>query len=264
VKEAVVDLNQALSDAQQLARDSGDIMLKYFFTDMDIDIKADDTPVTVADRKVNRMVVEFVKAKYPDFGVLGEEESYQPEGRGWLWVCDPIDGTKPYTLGVPLAMFSLALVHDGRPVVAVTYDPFMKQLYSAVKGQGAYMNGKRMAVRQQGFDGCMLGGPGMGNVFNDDARAARILRQHGAKLIRFSGTVYQGMLVARGKLDGFAYKYDKAWDIAALKLIVEESGGKVTDRQGQEMRCDRPVNGAIVSNGLVHDRLLDLAEIGLS
>src|SRR5690606_9265702 len=110
-----------LDFAMEMASDAGKIMKKYFRSEaIDTQWKADHTPLTIADKKINDLLIERVENHYPDHGVIGEESSYMEE-RDMVWVADPIDGTSPYTLGIPTSTFCLALVDrsDGQPVIAV-------------------------------------------------------------------------------------------------------------------------------------------------
>ena len=107
------------------------------FTQVNSAIKTDGTIVTEADMRINKMIIDAVKTNYPDYSVLGEEESYMPDQSLGVWVCDPIDGTLPYSLGVPTCVFSLALLDgSGMPILAVVYDPFLKKMYWATKNGG--------------------------------------------------------------------------------------------------------------------------------
>ena len=111
-----------LDFAKALALEAGEIMRKYFRSDRLGTVQKDDlTPLTVADTAINDLVIERVQHEFPEHGVLGEEASYEPN-RQWIWVVDPIDGTSPYSCGIPISTFSLALVNkkDGQPYVSVT------------------------------------------------------------------------------------------------------------------------------------------------
>src|SRR6185369_16230217 len=120
-------MDEYLQFARGLADQAGAIMLEHFQVGVAKRDKAeaDNTPVTIADTQINRLVIEAVRAKHPTHAVIGEEESHPADGVEFTWVCDPIDGTIPYTMGIPTNLFSLALVDgEGQPVVAVVYDPY--------------------------------------------------------------------------------------------------------------------------------------------
>jgi len=246
-----------LAFASAVARDAGEIMRRYFHNiDQHVTRKKDTTLVTVADTSINKMVIQRVAQTYPQHGVLGEEASSH-DGRRELWVCDPIDGTNGFTIGEPTAVFSLAYVVDGVPTVAVTYDPFQDRLYSAIKGRGAYCNGVLLQVSDCDLGEAVLGLSGgyqavSGNIGLYDQLAAT-----GADLRMMGGLVFKGNLVAEGKITGVLYPYTAAHDIAAIKLIVEEADGIVTDIDGNDQRYDQALRGAIISNGVIHRQLVE-------
>jgi fructose-1,6-bisphosphatase/inositol monophosphatase family enzyme len=130
-------MNDYLDFAKKLALQAGDIMLQYFDTDIAVETKEDASPLTIADTTINKMVIAAIHEKYPDHGIIGEEESDHTVGTKYVWVCDPIDGTIPFTMGVPTSQFSLALVKDGVSILGVLYDPYTKRMYEAVKGARA-------------------------------------------------------------------------------------------------------------------------------
>src|SRR5882757_6693524 len=142
------DTDRYLQFAKQLAYDAGAIMKKYFGKQPAHEYKEDETIVTIADKEVNSLVIDRVKEAYPDHAVDGEEESFTNDTE-YVWVCDPIDGTNPFAMELPVSVFSLALVIDGQPVVGVIYDPFCDKLYSAAIGNGAFVGDKPLSVSKQ-------------------------------------------------------------------------------------------------------------------
>ena len=136
--------NEYLNFAKEMCKMAGEVMKKYFYQDSGISYKGDRTIVTLADKEINHILIEKVKEKFPNHSVDGEEEKFGESK--YVWVCDPVDGTAMYARHIPVAVFSLALVVDGVTEVGVVYDPFLDNLYSAVKGQGAYCNNKKITV----------------------------------------------------------------------------------------------------------------------
>jgi myo-inositol-1(or 4)-monophosphatase len=138
--------------AVTLAHQAGKIMLEHFQVGVPTEIKpeAGNTPVTVADKLINDMVIDAVRTRFPEHAVLGEEQSLVKTAAPYTWVCDPIDGTMPYSAGVPTNVFSIALVDgkDGQPVLAIVFDPYMKRLYCAAKGKGATLNNTPIHVNE--------------------------------------------------------------------------------------------------------------------
>lgn len=260
----IESVKQYLVFAKDLADQAGDIMLQYFQVGVANDLKEKEgnTPVTIADTTINRLVIDSVRDKYPTHAVIGEEQSFDHENAEYVWVCDPIDGTAPFVMGVPTNVFSLAMVDpkDGQPVMAVVYDPYMKRKYWATKNGGACMNGKPISVNKvDSLDKAMVGGSSKRSnvVRNAELRAAIIARCF--RSLAYSSTIYEAMLVASGQIAAAVFVGFGCHDVASSKLIVEEAGGKVTDVFGHEQRYDRTIKGAIVSNGLIHEQIVELA-----
>ena len=140
-------MNEYLEFAKEIAYYAGNTMKTYFYKlDKGIKFKKDRTPVTEADQKINNYLIKKVKEKYPNHGIDGEEEK-QLDNNQYIWVCDPIDGTSMFTNHIPVAVFSLALVKDGKPIIGVVYDPFLDEIYTAIKGKGAFCNNKQSERR---------------------------------------------------------------------------------------------------------------------
>lgn len=248
-----------LAVAKDIAKQAGVIMKDYFFRDdLGIEKKEDNTVVTVADKKINHLVIEEL-AKHFDDGVIGEEESNAGYGMGRLWFCDPIDGTAGFIWGTPTAMFSLALIVDGIPALGVAYDPFLDLMYFGVKGEGSYCNGKRLQVSKIGFSGgYVVLTSSVAQLVRAPDLAKKILEQK-ARLATFSGSVYKVCLIARGKFVAFVENGLHHHDTAAVEVILEEAGGKITYADGGARDYSKPfIPGTITvaSNGVVHDQLL--------
>ncbi|MDO8335922.1 MAG: inositol monophosphatase [Candidatus Saccharibacteria bacterium] len=254
-----MDYKNEIEFAKNMAIVAGEIMKKYYRVEQGVEIKEDNTPVTLADKEINDLLIESVKTEFPEHGVLGEEASWN-EDREKLWVCDPIDGTVPYILHVPTSAFSLALVIDGVPTVAVIYNPWIDEVYTAVKGKGAFRGKDAIHVSTKmwgngvhvGNSGDVLGNP-ISAEFSKD-----LYKGEGVIVNNIPGLAYTGATIAEGVIDGKIFTHHTAHDIAALKLIIEEAGGKVTDLEGNEQRYDQRINGAIMTNGLIHDKLVEI------
>jgi fructose-1,6-bisphosphatase/inositol monophosphatase family enzyme len=252
------DLDFALDFCDRAGQTVRDLVASGF----DIDIKADATPVTTVDRLLNDRFIDEVRKRFPGDAVLGEEASH-PTDAARTWVIDPIDGTRSLILGIPVFMVSIALVVDGRPVVAVTHNPSTRQTYRATLSGGAFRDGTRLSVsRRQGTAGEPVTVGGTGAVASDGGlNADSLLRcADGADPVpvRYPWpSVFSGCKVAEGAWDAVLDSSGSPWDVAAIALLVAEAGGTVTDRRGARQRYDRAVNGCLLSNGLVHD---DLAE----
>lgn len=246
--------------SKQLAYDAGDIMRQHFLTNLSVRSKSDESPVTIADLAINQLVIDQIAKYYPDHSVRGEEDSNQKSGDEHVWVCDPIDGTNYYSIGVAIGMFSLALVKNGQSVVAVAYEPITDKLYSAEKGKGSFLNGHPIKVSSQQIapniriDVCDIKNHEVANVrpFGNE------LYERGVKVTGLRSSVMVGVLVADGSWAAAITPTKHPHDIAAVKLIIEEAGGRVTNVWGQDQRYDQPIQGALMSNGLIHDELVEI------
>ena len=258
-------MKEYLDFAKEIAYDAGKIIKKYFLEDNGSSYKFDQTIVTKADTEINSMLIERVKKYYPTHRVDGEEEQFGESN--YVWVCDPVDGTAMYARHIPVAVFSLALVIDGISYVGVVYDAFTDNLYTAIKGEGAFRNGKPIHVNDIKLDD-------MRSVSNFDAwpnapyNIYDSINELGKQtyFVGIGSVIRACMCVASGdfNLAVFPGTKHKNCDIAAVKVIVEEAGGKVTDIFGEEQRYDQSINGAVVSNGIVHDEVVNTLKNYLS
>jgi myo-inositol-1(or 4)-monophosphatase len=222
-------------------------------------IKADNSPVTETDLKINQMVLEEIEHHYPNHDVMSEEGSNMAAESSYLWICDPLDGTLPFSHGMPICTFTLALAYEGRPFMSVIYDPFMDRMFYAERGKGAYLNGQKIkvsntkSIKSQIVEctGWLHGRYRMPEIFD-------ALYKSYAKPMHFASVAYSASLIACGEFVGMIFAGETAHDIAAAKVLVEEAGGIVTDLLGSEQRYDKSIYGAIVSNGGVHNQLLDI------
>lgn len=257
------ELQAALDFAKDLAKEAGVIINRYFqAVDIGIVWKEDNSPVTLADTTVNSLVIEKIKTEYPDYGVIGEEESYKPD-REWVWIVDPVDGTSPFSLGIPMSTFCLALVHKGDVKVSVVYDPFQDRMFTAQAGQGSFLNGVKLQVsdagsfkKQYAMTFRSLTKPdhkGVNKMFD-------AIQLEGAKVYMFASFSYAGILVAEGRFIMACMQYGSPWDAAAISLIVQEAGGMVTDMNGKPRKYNEWGDGLIISNGKVHQKLVDLID----
>lgn len=254
---------EQLDFAKDLAQEAGVIMLQHFQVGVANKAKEQEgnTPVTIADTAINSLVIDAVSKSYPAHAVIGEEESFRQENPDFTWVCDPIDGTIPYVMGMPTNVFSLALVNnEGQPVVAVVYDPYMERKYWATKNGGAFLNEQPIRVNQiRELKDAYIGGSGGRSTVLKAAEFKGAVISACYRPIILSCVMYEAMLVATGQMAATVFPGAGCHDAVSAKLIVEEAGGKVTDVFGNEQRYDQPIKGAIISNGLLHDDLVMLS-----
>lgn len=251
-------MEEYLEFAKDIAIKAGEIMKKYFEIDNGATYKGDKTIVTLADKEINSYLIEKVKEKYPTHSVDGEEEQFGKSDI--VWVCDPVDGTAMYARHIPVSVFSLALVKDGEPIVGCVYDVFTDSLYTAIKGKGAFQNNKMITVNDYKL-GDMRSVSVCENWPTAEFNVNDILKELGRKeyILNLGSVIRASICVASGEFTCviFPGTTRKNCDIAAVKVIVEEAGGKVTDFFGNEQRYDTSINGAIISNGIVHNEILE-------
>ena len=250
-----------LEFAKDLALEAGKIMKANFTLNMEKQWKEDASPLTVADTTINRLVIDKVRAEYPDHNVKGEEESALGNESSYLWVCDPVDGTIAFSHGLPISTFSLALVQDGISQLGVVYDPFMDRMFSAEKGKGSFLNNEAIKVSELGITSLNKSAMAIENFARakyDLIETERFLTEKNVKLMKLCSIVYPTVLVANGEFIGTIFPHDTAHDAAAIKIIVEEAGGKVTDLFGNDQRYDQPIKGFIASNSKIHEELVKI------
>ncbi len=243
-----------LAFAMELALEAGAIIRRGFNQASVVTYKADGSPVTNVDVQVNQLAVERIRRRYPGHGLLGEEQDLGTGAESYRWICDPLDGTLPYVLGVPNSQFMLALAGEPGLLVAVAYDPFADRLYHATRHGGAFCGRHPVRVSAQTW--------GEGHVLLSAGSPALIgaVGRAGSRIELVSGTGYKCMMVACGKAVGTIKETADFHDIAPAALIVTEAGGRVTASDGSPLAFDSEIEcGVIVSNGLVHQRLVEAA-----
>jgi len=224
---------ELLDFATDLAWRAGRVTLPYFQTGVSAERKADQTPVTVADRAAERLVREAVGARFPDDGILGEEEGSLNPGAGRRWIVDPIDGTRSFVRGVPLYAVLLALEEEGEPVLGVVHFPALGETVYAAAGLGCWVNGRpaRVSSVDRLEDACV--------ITSDAKLAAHGARAEGwarlaaaADVARTWGDAYGYALVATGRAEAMVDAEMQVWDAAAVAVVVREAGGVFTDWAG--------------------------------
>lgn len=250
-------MDEYLEFAIDIAREAKKINEKYFGKVIESDYKSDKTIVTIADKEINRVLIDRVKEKYPSHAVDGEEEKFGTSK--YKWVCDPVDGTAMFARGIPVSVFSLAFVVDGVSQLGVVYDIFTDKLYTAIKGKGAFCNGKKIKVSDVDLDDvrcvCHYDMWPMSEYNIFDA-----IKELGKKayFVSLGSIIKASMAVANGDFSACVFPGTKGknCDIAAVKVIVEEAGGRVTNFYNDEDRYDESINGAVISNGVVHNEII--------
>ncbi|MBI5733589.1 MAG: inositol monophosphatase [Candidatus Kerfeldbacteria bacterium] len=259
-------MKEYLEFAKKLAKEAEEIALKYFSFETKNTWKQDDTPLTKADTEINDLVIKRINENYPSHSILGEEKSNKKEGSQYVWVCDPIDGTIAFSCGLPIFVFSIALVgqSNGQPILGLINDPIMKNMYWACKNGGAYRNSQKIFVsKDTTLKNTYLNTGASGeDVGFSPLPLVKSLSEKKCTQMKFPSFIYGGVQVANGKFVGAVYYGKYAHDVAALKILTEEAGGKVTDLHGDQRRYDQDGLGCVVSNGIFHDEILECVKLG--
>lgn len=248
------------SFAVGIARNAGALLKKKFNKTHAIQYKGDINIVTEADKMSEHLIIKSIRRNFPDHGILSEE-SPAIAGAGKIrWIVDPLDGTTNYAHGYPVFCVSIALERDGNVVLGVIYDPMRDDLFSAVRGKGAYLNSKKLSVSSIRDISRSLLATGFPydiresrdnnlNYFNRMAVKVQAIRRAGAAALDLA-------YLAAGRFDGFWELKLKPWDTAAGCLMVEEAGGRISDLSGKKWNIASP--GVLASNGLIHQKMLDV------
>ena len=249
-------MDKRLEVAIAAAQAAGEIALRYFRTRLTVDYKSDRSPVTQADRECEQCIIEVLRQSFPDYGIVGEEFGERGGGARPKWIIDPIDGTKNFIRGVPYFAALIGLEEDGEVTTGVIYAPAVDDLLYAQKGTGAFDRNGRLRVSSVGAlrDGTVVFG-GL-DIFRKAGRwdgFERLVWASGRQ--RGFGDYFGHTFVARGQAEAMVELDLKPWDLAAVKIIIEEAGGRLTDFTGAATIYG---GDAIASNGLVHDEILKL------
>lgn len=256
------DTRSFLSVAETLARRAGDLCLEIQQDLGEIHYKSKKDVVTRADIASEKLIVEGIRKAFPTHSIRTEEagviEGSDPR---YLWIIDPVDGTVNFSRGIPLWGISIALHFEGKPLVAAVNLPKLGELYTAVKGGGAFMNGKAIHVSRECESVHAIVSNGDFNVGD----AAKINEQNSRNFAReavafervkcLGSAVIEGCFTACGRIDCFVMTMSYPWDIGAIALLVEEAGGKSTRIDGKPLEFV-DAEQVIFTNGLLHETLV--------
>lgn len=243
--------------ALEAIRAAEEIVLKYYQSDLSVQTKADESPVTIADQQAEEKIKEIILASFPDHTFYGEEgEKVDLDNhKGYTWVIDPIDGTKSFIRGIPIFGMLLALLHNGELIVGVSHAPILKETIYAAKGEGAYIGNKRLQVSTVVEIQDAYLSNGRLKYFEAIDKIPQLLKiNRETKWSRGIGDFWMYHLIAEGKIDIMMEGSVKFWDIAAAKVIVEEAGGKMTQLDGQPLTYKSTTT--LATNGLLHDSVV--------
>lgn len=257
------ELRRCVEAARRAAVEAGALLLRHVGRPRRVRTKRSAIDlVTEIDRASERLIYAALDRACPGFGFLGEEHGERAGSvRSPLrWIVDPLDGTNNFVHGLPIFGVSIALEREGAILAGVIYDPMRRELFHAMRGAGAFLNGRRIRVSPTPHLSHSLLSTGFSTTFltrdQPYLRWFQAAQRHSHGVRRIGSTVWCLAAVAAGRLDGFYERDLWPWDMAAGMLLVEEAGGRVTDLAGR-----RPLlaKGRLVaSNGRIHRELLQL------
>jgi myo-inositol-1(or 4)-monophosphatase len=253
---------QYLDFAVELARSGGEVLKHYMGRDKQIEFKGRANLVTVADKEAEALIIDGIRRKYPGHAILAEESgaSGEPGVREGKWLVDPLDGTTNFAHQYPFFCVSIGFEQAGRLMCGAVYDPWRDEMFSAARGMGAFVNGQRLRVSEIETlrEGLIMTGFPYG--FREKIRSA---------MAQFEGFLVESQAVRRGgsaaldlcyaalgRVDGFWEMDLHPWDTAAGVVILEESGGRVTDFAGRPFSVYG--NQIVASNGKIHGEMLSV------
>ena len=247
--------NDLLQILEKIARDAGNVTLKYFQNpELEVESKSDQSPVTIADRETEQFIRSEVARLFPGDIVIGEEFGEGPGKTGARrWIVDPIDGTKSFIHGIPLYGVMIGVEEAGDMIAGAVFIPPLNEMVIAVKGEGCWWNGKRAEVsKTEKLAEALILTTDVANHtrFNKEESWKRVC--DASRLMRTWGDCYGHILVATGRADAMFDPQMNPWDCAALKTILEEAGGTFTDYDGKATVYG---DDAISTNGLLWNEI---------
>ncbi len=256
-----MNTDKLLDGAVEAAHQAGKIIRKYFRSKIQVREKGDLGLVTNADIAAEKAVIKVLQKCEPRFGFLSEEThstGRQKKSEAGLWIIDPLDGTTNFVRRFPMFCVTIAAQIKNRIEVAVTYHPILDEVYTSIRGQGAYRNGVKMTVSDTSKMKEAVLTTGFAyqarkslneemKTFENLSRDARAIRRPGSAALDLAYT-------ACGVFDGFWERHLSPWDVAAGSLLVQEAGGKVTDFSGKPFSIYEPE--ILASNSSLHSTLL--------
>lgn len=240
--------------ARETAHRAGQLALRYFDAEFEVEWKNDRSPVTIADRETEALLRTTLLQAFPRDGFLGEESGDVLGASGFRWIIDPIDGTRNFVRRIPIWGTLVGLEYQGETIAGVVEAPAMRLTYRAVRGDGAYRGDRRMHVSTvKSLDETTVFYTSLSWFVKAGREQAFLEIIRRTQTQRGFGDFYGHVLVAEGAGEAMIEHGVHIWDVAALKPIVEEAGGRFSDWDGKPS-IHRP--DVVISNGQVHDEIL--------
>ena len=248
-----VSKRSALAVARDVALSAGETLVERFHKVKQVSFKGRGNIVTDVDTETEAQIFEMLGREFPDIPLLGEESPGVLPDSGYVWIVDPLDGTRNYASGIPFFSLVIGLVLDGEVLVGVNYDPMRREMFYAERGKGAFLNDGPIHVSERtSIEDSILG---MDLSYNNQGAVnglnVVLSIWPGMQTARIMGSAALGIsYAAAGRTDLYFHHQLEAWDQVAGILLVEEAGGVVTDRTGK--RAGLRSDGIIASNAVLH------------
>jgi histidinol-phosphatase len=241
-----------LATALEAAHAAADVIRRYYQRNLEVTIKSDKSPVTQADVETERVIRSILNKAFPEHGFYGEETGQSALDAEYLWLVDPIDGTKAFVREYPMFSTQIALMHRGRLIVGVSSAPVYGEVAYAEIGAGAWLNEAPIKVSDiDSIESCAISGGNLKTLAKSSQwlnYGALVARAH---RIRGYGDFLHYHLLAAGKIDAVIESDVNILDIAALAVIVEAAGGTFTDLQGRALTLETTT--VLATNGKLHE-----------
>jgi myo-inositol-1(or 4)-monophosphatase len=252
-----------LAVATEAALRAGRIQRQRYASGVPVEYKGEIDLVTEVDRACELAVVETLRSRFPDHDIVAEESDFERRGARHVWFVDPLDGTTNFAHSYPMFCVSIALAKDGEIVAGAVYDALHEELFTAEKGGGAHLNGKRLHVSSA--DALIRSLIITGFPYDLHEKLAARLRRFNklmgiARAVRRDGSAALDLAyVAAGRADGFWEEILKPWDMHAGRLLVTEAGGVATNLAGQPLGLGP--DGVVATNGRIQQELIEAVHV---
>jgi myo-inositol-1(or 4)-monophosphatase len=254
--------NKILEIAIQAAKEAGKIQLEKLGNLSNIEIKNNQYTdlVTEADKESEKIIFKIIKENFPEHSILSEESGSLPTASNYKWIIDPLDGTVNYAHGVPIWSVSIGIEIDGEVKVGIVYDPSRNEMFSAIKNEGAYLNGKKIKVSEvENLNKAMLVTGFPYNIKENPSNCLEHFRNFilcAQSVRRLGSAAIDSCYIACGRFDGYWEVSLHPWDIAAGSLIIKEAGGTIGGFKGEKLNIYE--KKILASNGKIHKQMIEI------
>ena len=251
----------ALEVALRVAEAAGQTLLDRLHGKKEVSYKGRANPVSDVDKLVERQVIEELRREFPEDGFLAEESDAVPTASGYTWIIDPLDGTRNYILGIPFFCTVLALAFGDEVILGLTYDPVRREMFQAVKGGGAFLNGSPISVSDKTELEDALLSYDLGYVDEKASTAIEMVLHLWPNIqgTRIMGSAALGLAYAAcGRTDMYFHHHLAPWDLASALVLVPEAGGAITDKYTTPGSLQS--ESIIAAGSVLHERFLQATQ----